>query len=283
VNQDELILIERYYRNELGEPERLAFEQRMAEDAAFKEAVELHGKAIQAIRLYGRTEMKKRLENRPMVVVKNNSSRIVLLKWAAAIAVVAGLYWWFKPGAVPEVAPESHNAPTEPIHPDVVKAPEPVVPKVTPPSVVHHANPERLFASAFKPYKGESIVPGVRGVEDGKDPETLFVEQYFNGKYREALATFSRLEPDRQKNDNFLFIRANALLALKKPTEAAAVLDDIIKRGNYYEIGQVKWYRALAELGKGDVVGTKQMLQGIVAGADTTRQGESARLLESIR
>lgn len=44
-------LIERYYLNELDETELAEFKQRMSEDPAFWEAVNLHADALEALRL----------------------------------------------------------------------------------------------------------------------------------------------------------------------------------------------------------------------------------------
>lgn len=86
--------IEAYVLERMNAAERMAFEQRMAGDAALREEVELERENIRAVELGGVTRMLKGIVAEGAARV-NGANWSRYLKYAAAVAVlIAGAIWW---------------------------------------------------------------------------------------------------------------------------------------------------------------------------------------------
>jgi len=288
MNEHDLLLIEQYYRNELSEEERLAFEQRLAEDAEFREEALLHRRAMEAIRLHGRDLFKKKLQERPLV---EQSRPSFPWRWGLVVCilmVLVGGWWWSRPTTNALDSPTIN--PSNPLTDSTQTTPEIDTPPLkTPPP--HSKTPiakrqtdaDRLFSTAFKPYKDESLNPSIRGERDVVTPYDQFRLSYWEGRYTETLSAFERLSANVKNSDNTLFVKANSLLATGQAAEAAALLEGIRVRKRSVYTDQTGWYLALAYLKLGEIPKAKALLRQMATEENAPRHGEAERLLQKLR
>lgn len=288
-------LIERYCCNELPAAERAAFEQRLSMDHAFRQEVEAFEKAIRYVQLDGRKALQSRLAERGRQLDAEKKSTFFDRRWGWAIgvlAVAALFYWLFDQNKTP--APQT--APGNAIQQDSLKkmAPalpdsagqqsSPPTPETTPPTAEskpengQRAQADRLFAAYFQPYKDESLEPSVRGEGDAT-PEEVFLQNYWDGRHRAALAAFEKLEPASKNKGDLQFLQANCLLATGKAKAAIAVLENL---GRTRFSAEAKWLLALAFLKNREMERAKAQLREMAGDAASVRRGEAARLLEAL-
>jgi tetratricopeptide (TPR) repeat protein len=294
----DLELIERYYRRELDTTALRVFEDRLAADSDFRQEVELHGKALQAIRLKGRENLKKKLSERPIMpgwhVPRSTGKRHRWWIAALALALVAVLILWLKSEDKNAAPPAPTNLPPADT---LVQPADSGTPR--PPIVQEDKNPSptkqlekqatepvgkdsaKLFAAHFQPYRDEAMNPTVR-TEESQDAFGRFIELYWEGRYGEALAAFDKLSPALRANDNTLFIKANALLALGRADEAAELLEKISANGQTRYPGEARWYLALAYLKSGKREKAAGLVKEISEDVKNTRHREAKKLLEAM-
>ena len=87
-------LIERYSRDELPAEERAAFEQKRAEDAAFRREVEGYEKTLRVIRQAGRQALKTRLAGRGRQLDAEKAEAGFRPRWWMGLLALAVLAWW---------------------------------------------------------------------------------------------------------------------------------------------------------------------------------------------
>jgi len=289
-------LIERYFCGELPAEERAAFEQRRAEDAAFRREVEGYEKTLRLIRLEGRQALKARLAERGRQLDAENAQAGFRPRWwmgllALALAVLA---WWVwdgrtapSPSALPgsEIRRDTAEAAVPPPASDGQAGPKPSAgsePSPSPPTAERASSNDELFAAYFRPYRDESLEPAVRG-EGELTPEEQFRQLYWDGQYRDALAAFEGLEASSRNNSNLQFLQANCLLATGQAKAAAVLLENVLQTGRARFLAEARWLLALACLNDGEREKAKALLQQIAEDVGSPRRGEAVELLGGLQ
>ncbi|MEK7253330.1 MAG: hypothetical protein AAB316_01185, partial [Bacteroidota bacterium] len=158
--------IEKYFRQELTEAERAAFEQKLATDEAFRQEVALHERALTAIRFDSLWDLKSEFQQREAALRRQKS--IARKRWLAALLLslfFAGGWWFWKRSS--EKTPPVPQTQTTPPAQDTLEKQEtspPDTAQILPPGKPAQKNdppkspakrkpdPEKLFADAFQPY-----------------------------------------------------------------------------------------------------------------------------------
>ncbi len=289
MNEQDLSLIERYFAAELSEAERLAFENRMTDDADFKDDVLLYSKGMAAIRLYGRDMLKKKLQDTPLIALESPSHT---WRWAlAAVLVLAafiGVYWWPKTQSLPPTPTVLTPAPPpgtarQSTHP----------PPFNQPIANRQIDTKKLFADAFKPYSPPDQNGSVKSADTththniGTNKTTVDTLKQLakEGKYAESLSVFEHLSKEQQSQSVALFLKANSLLALGRTDEAAVLFEEVASNKQSVYASYAKWYAALCALKKGNLQKAKKWLQELASGADAskTQREEAVKLLNNLR
>lgn len=279
-------LIERYFRNALGKTELAEFRRRMSGDTNFREAVQLHGDALEAIRLEGTATLRARLAERGRELdadaQKPGNSRLWWLIGMAMALLGAWAIWkQQQPGNPTPPAPaiDNRNIAT-PQAKDTLPAVSPAEkpPKPAPKTIAT----QRVFAAYFQPYKDPSLEPARRG-DTEQSPSEHFQQLYWDGDYGSALAAFDSLGTTAKNNDNLLFIKANSLLATGQVTAAGALLEQLRRRDQSRFSTQYDWYLALCRLHAGRVREAAILLQRIAADPGAPRRTDAVRLLRDIQ
>ncbi len=274
--------IEAYLDGTLDPKARAEFEVQLDHDATLREAVadarrvrdDLAWLAVEkgikaGEQAYWKKESARRHRNRWFWVM----SGLLLL-------FVGSIVWW-QWGKKPErVAPEQQMRPDQQNNlstPSDSAAPEvPIPPKKQADNPVA---PNRLFAENFKPYKDDSLEPSRRGTTK-ISPAEQFQQLYWDDKHPEALVAFDALNATDKGNDNFLFLKANCLLATGRAAEATRLLEQIIRNDRTRFMDEARWYLALSYLKSGKTKEAKNLLQAIETDSQTPRQPDAKRLLE---
>jgi hypothetical protein len=297
MNDESLELIVRYFSGELTAEEMTNFKERQATDTAFRQEVEAYEKTIRLVRLEGRKALHSRLAEKGRQLDAEKKIPVRRNRWWVGLAVLAAtlLAWWFwgKKTETP-APPRPVEAPTT----DTIRAAAPALPDSSvqinpagekpradsappskPPVTNAVSEPGRLFAAYFQPYKDESLEPSVRGEGDAT-PEEVFLQAYWDGKHREALAAFDKMEPASKNKGDLRFLQANSLLALGRAKAALAVLDNLPHTRFQAE---AKWLRALAFLKNGEREKAVALLREIAGEAGSARREEAGRLLQELK
>lgn len=277
-------LIERYHDGTLDPDAQADVQRQMDGDPAFREEVELHGLALAAIRQEATARIRERLAQKGRELDAQTADKTRLRRWwPAAVGVlimaVLVLVWWLGEA-------DEQPAPLSPPSPRTVPPvqPSPMQPAAQPqpaaPSQPVAVNVRRLFASAFKAYRDDSLEPSSRSAGAGASPSERFLQAYWDGHHADALAAFDALGTTTQANDNLLFLRANSLLAVGRAAEAVPVLEGIARRDLTRFAAEVPWYLALARLRVGKADETRALLQKIADDNTAPHQADAKRLLE---
>ncbi len=285
-------LNEKYYRRELTEAERAAFEQRLAADEAFRQAAALHERSMAAIRFDGLKDLKGRYQEREAAFRQQKNKRPRLGLVAFLLLALLAAAWWFW-GKSPEKQAPAPTLPAQPTTTDSLElpvVPPPDTPRLEPPPVrkeeakkppapkPRKPDAQALFAASFQPYREASLNPLVRD-ESRLLPFEQFLLFYWQNKHSQALAAFENISPDTRSSDDALFLKANSLLATGQATEAAALFESILAHGVSGYAGQCRWYLALCFLKKGDWAEAKKQLETLASDADAPRREDALRLL----
>lgn len=280
--------IEAYLDGSLDPQAGAEFEAQLARDAALRDAVAAARRVREDLswlaadqgvlpgeQAFWEKQTARKHRNRPFLLL----SGIILL-------LMAVLIWW-QWGKKPErAAPEQQQM--QPGQQNILPAPSD---SATPPASDASDVPgdskkqagnavaaNRLFAENFKPYKDDSLEPSRRGTA-GTSPSERFQRLYWDDKHREALAAFDALGVADKNNDNFLFLKANCLLATGRTEEAATLLENIIRNDRTRFMAEANWYLALSYLRSGRKEQAENLLRSIGADPNSPRQSNAERLL----
>lgn len=294
MNDESLELMERYFSGELTTEEMTAFKERQKTDAAFRQEVEAFEKTIRLVRLEGRKALRSRLAEKGRSLDAEKKIPVRRYRRWVGLAVLAAALtaWWFLGKKAETPAPSVETPKTDTIQttapalPDTPAQNKPAsenpradsAPPPKPPVANAASETGRLFAAYFKPYKDESLEPSVRG-EGEATPEEIFQQLYWDGKYREALAAFEKMEPASKNKGDLQFLKANSLLALSRAKEAKEVLENL---GRTRFSAEAKWLLALAFLKNGETERAKAQLQKIATDEASPRQASAQSLLREI-
>lgn len=275
--------IERYFRKVLEEKEQAAFERRMAEDAGFAREVQLHGLAMEAIRMEGEALLRARLAQKRKQL-DEQSPALARRKWLWALPMVllGALCIWqlTRPPAPAESAPQvpAPAVPPAPARDTLQPAPQPQEEPAERERTDNSDMEQELFATWFRPYKDESLDPVVRG-EGEATPEELFLQLYWEEKYGPALAAFDNLEPESKEKGDLRFLKANALLAVGNAREAIPLLEDA-RRTRF--AAERAWLLALAYLKIREHEKAAAQLKKVASDENSPRKEAARRVVEEM-
>lgn len=279
MEEKDIALIDQYFRNALTAEERAAVEYRLAHEPEFREAVELHGEALEAIRTAGSAMLRKRLTEKGRLMDAEAKRKPALWRWLGLLALLLAVAVWWRmaieipakqPGIQPNPMPPAISVPPPAALPTVQDKPQ----KQTPAKPGNQA----VFAAWFQPYKDESLEPSRRGNTE-PSPAERFQQLYWDGNYRGALAAFDAPGTAMQNNDNLLFLKANCLLADNRAEEAVELLETILRNDRSRFTAQAKWYLALGRLQTGRRKAAETLLSQIANDPDSPRRADAQRVL----
>lgn len=277
--------IERYWRNALGAQERTSFERRMAADAGFAKEVQLYLLALEAVRMEGESQLRARLAGRGR---ESDRQRTAPSRrrwfWVLPFALLSALAIWRFAGAPAqaEPVPAPSPPPAAPAVPAQDSLPNAAPPKIEPEEKRRtDAGKEdrEVFAKWFQPYKDESLEPAVRG-EGEATPEEDFYEFYWEGRYRQALAAFDKLEPESKTKGDLRFLKANCLLATGQAGEAIPLLEN---PGRTRFRPEAEWLLALAYLKNGQRDKAAAQFGAVAANESSSRREAARQILEEMK
>lgn len=263
MSEQEMSLIEKYFKNELDESEQLVFEQRVANDTAFRDEVALHKRTLNAIDLYAKDAFKKQLQERRPATNPGNSRKFYFIGLVALLLLIISFLWWSNSTPSPEPQRQLVPPPAMDTLPTVDTSLVQGQPRAGKPSLPKRPNTRQLFAKYYQPYKPAEEDGAVHGGSSTPVPTTLTaVENSLrNGKYEDALLDFDRLPSKIKDNLNAIFLKANALMALDRFSEAQPLFERVAAvPANIYS-GEAKWYLALIMLQQNDLPKAKYWLK----------------------
>lgn len=236
-------LIERYLLGELSELEKTDFEKKLAEDPLLRKELDAYRLGVGAIKLYQREILYKRFQKLDGDKYKNS-----WIFWIVALISLFILLFIInqRKSVSKEVERRSAVSDTSQVipansetmdtmHPLEKQLPEKEPPKVK--TIQKKSTPEKknsesqIIAMDIAPYRGDELNYKVRGVEE-LSVYDQFMMAYWLEDYNKVLEYFEKLNPGMQINGNVLFIKANALLGLKKYKEAKNLFKKVSENKN---------------------------------------------------
>lgn len=107
---------------------------------------------------------------------------------------------------------------------------------------------EQLFAKYYKPDPG---LPTLMAVSDNYEFDNAMVN-YKMGEYQKAITAWEKLLITNPGNDTLNYFIGSALMAEKKPKEAATFFKPVVETNNSAFLEEANWYLGLAYLKMGD-------------------------------
>lgn len=304
--------MEQYLRHQLGKEEHRAFEARMAADEVFRQEVLLHARTLAAINFHGLSELKKKLQQREEEHIREKRSIFepvlsiggaiagdpntegtrlylnILGKLLLILILILILIFF------PEREEKNHHKTPDIQEPKTIQdsteskksnLQDSLQVKSIPsksPTVQHRPEPQQLFAAVFQAYQDASLNPNVRD-DQNPSPFEQFMQLYWEHQHPQALAAFENLSPTLQESDDALFLKANSLLATGQTTEAAALFEAILSRGESRFAAQAEWYLALCFLKNKELGKAKKQLERLLSKPNAPRRIDAQRLLTQLR
>ncbi|MBP8724893.1 MAG: hypothetical protein KBF37_09880 [Saprospiraceae bacterium] len=292
MNDQAVARIERYLLDLMDPAEQRTFEGDLAGDPELAAELERYRKAAELAGKLGAQELRERLRSLDSGVGRktfpNGRFWWPLFVLSAISGLLALLIYW--PGEPTKALPEarlpspaaktqdSSALPETEIHPpDSLKNPGTHKPRKQK-SEKRNSTEAELFAAHFVPYTDHTMELNLRG-RSSLEVYDRMLQHYRKGAYQDALITFDSMEVRLRQNDNSLFVRANALMALGRNNEAQTLLEGIINRGQSRYLVPAHWYLALARLALGQTQQASLPLMQI----DTTQFPQAPQLLRSLR
>lgn len=275
MDEQEQIWIERYLAGELSEQEIEIIRKRMMEDPAFNSEVELSKLTLSSLRLAKRAELKAHFSQRDKISAVGSSKYIIGL--TVVTVILAVLWFWNKKTHQPETINNFdfkvdttliktdkeifQDSIIKPVNPDSKNE---IVPKIRKQDIAKESeSSEELYAMHYTPFKDESLsIFGLRG-KDEITSYSKFMQSYLASNYNETLSAFDSLSVLLQKNDNVLFIKANALMAMTQIDEAQVLFSSIIDRNKSRYINASKWFLAMCYLKKNKIEEAKKIFSEV--------------------
>jgi len=248
-------LIESYLANELSAEEKRQVEQRIKDDAAFRDMLNAYTIAVEGLRQNERVRLKERLKARDKILDRQieQPARRVVIRWsiAAAAVVLLGLIGWkfLLPGQANGTAlnPEQLN---------------------------------KLYAENYSPFVHDMSDPSVRG--DSMTALDQFNSNYWAGHYEEAIARFLELDTVLQKNNALQFRYANALLAGNHYDEAYQYFLGVTNHGPSIQSTEAIWYLALIDIHRGNIPMARQHLKAYEVSTNPLLARQANNLLQQL-
>ena len=294
--------IEHYLAGDISEEERVILETRIAEDPVFREEVDYYKLCLTSLKLKKREELLERFKKRDQRPSKFNYLKLIFI----CLIILCGLMWILKnqrpnqkiiEGLTPLndstninkdsifhtdtskiISPSNDNKTEKPIQLQANKIiPSSKISKEQPIAKGKISN-EKLYALNFEPYKDETMNLNIRGNE-ALSAYDEFIKYYWNGNYKETLQSFGKLNEALQKNDNVLFIKANALMANGEIQEAKFLLEQLIKSANSRYIIEARWNLGLCYLKTNDLVQAKEQFEIVKKEVSSKDKNHISKLL----
>jgi len=275
--------IEAYLDGTLPLKARAEFEAQLARDAALRDAVDAARRMRNDLSWLA---VEKGIQAAEQAFWKKQTARRRRGRWmwpalGLALLLIAVILWRQRETTPPPAAPEQQQQQPGPqtIPPpasDPVAQPTPSEPNK---QADDADDAGRLFAAYFQPYKDPSLEPSRRGAAEPL-PAERFQQLYWEDKHREALLAFDTLYDANKNNDNFLFLKANCLLATGRANESAALLETILRNDRTRFMAEARWYLALSYWKAGQTAQAKNQLRTIAADPQSPRRPDAERLLE---
>lgn len=274
--------IEAYLDGTLPSKARAEFEAQLARDAALRDAVDAARRMRNDLSWLA---VEKGIQAAEQEFWKKQTTRRRRNRWiwpalGLTLLLIAVVLWRQRETTPPPAAPEQQqqpgpqNIPQPASDPAVQPAPgEPIK------QAGNAADADRLFAAYFQPYKDLSLEPSRRGAAEPL-PAERFQQLYWEDKHREALLAFDTLYDADKNNDNFLFLKANCLLATGRANEAAALLEIILRNDRTRFMAEARWRLALSYWKAGQTAQAENQLRTIAADPQSPRRLDAERLLD---
>lgn len=245
--------IDRYFTGQMDPNERVAFEESLLNDPELRAEVQHYQKAVDALKVYSRVELKNHLIKRTKLKKKEKSNSVIVLWLILASTFILLILWLRDDQKIPEaqlpVVPYSRDTSMH-MKPDDQNDTLINLKNQTPQQKEKKANDnaDQLFAAHFTVFTDEFLHDQVRSQKDEPTPLELFQQLYADAQFQEALKIFESLDPSLKSIDNFRFLQANALMATKRIEDAKIILQSIRKNKNSRYLKEVNWYLALCEI-----------------------------------
>ena len=220
-NHDDILVIEKYFDNELSEAEQQAFEKRLKSDMAFQELYEQEKLLIEGIRQAGR---KKALENlktleKNLPDVELEQGKIIDLKKYRFWAIAAGFLLILGSVALFYLV---NSQPTY----------------------------QQVYAEFYEPYPN-LLNTVTRGEEQQFSLKEQGLQAYEAGNYSEAINLLEQAY-EEEPIPLIRFYAGSSYLANGDADRAIAAFEDYIQSGGELQ-NQARWYLGLSHLQKGEV------------------------------
>ncbi|MEA3443135.1 MAG: hypothetical protein U9R19_00260 [Bacteroidota bacterium] len=209
-------LVEAYLNGELGGQDREQFEQVLKQDKELSQLVESASNSIDAIKMTGHHQLKKKLQEIHNEIIHNTKTLFLpsFLKYAAifvAVVSVSILAWY---------------------------------------SFSESNNYSNLYSDNFKAYTNLLTVKGGNGSETQQALVNNAMYQYDLKNYEKANESFEELLSYKQNNDTILFYYGISQLGAGEYNKAIVLFNRLLeqKESLFYRFGHAKWYLALSYL-----------------------------------
>lgn len=240
--------IEAYLEGNLDGKEHEQFEQSAAVDEQLSEMVLKAKNGIDAIKVAGQMELKKKLQKIHDTEIRASRNFILpaFLKYAAifvGIASIAILAWY---------------------------------------SFSAKNNYSKLYSQNFEAYTNLLTVKGENSSSSEQSLVNTAMYQYDLKNYENANMAFQKLVAYKENNDTILFYYGISQLGAGQIEEAIALFNQLLeqKESLFYRFGHAKWYLALAYL---DEAGKIQKSKSKENNKELSAMiGQSKRLLKEI-
>jgi tetratricopeptide (TPR) repeat protein len=226
-NDYDIVLLEKYFDNELTETESAEFNERMDADDSFKQLVAREKTLIQGVRLEGLSRdlrflksLEQNLAKEPVPLWNNKTWYAIAASISLVVAVAAGLLFFNSKETSDELFAQYYD-------------------KAYPSSVFNETN--------------------TRSSENVVSMRSQAFEAYDRGDYRLAAQLFTELLKVKQEPD-LLLLLGNANLKLDRVEQAKQNFVTLITDFDELDIPG-KWFLSLCYLKSGDVENARKMLK----------------------
>lgn len=277
--------IEAYLDDTLDQETRSEFEAQLAQNEALREAV---AEAKRVREDFSWLAVEQGIKQGEREFWRKQDSQKQRKRWIGLVLgvglVLLGILAWkwaqmqsFAPAETPE---QIINQPSNLDTTQSLDRPAPVPTQDSLKNRPKSIDRTQLFAQYFRPYKDNSMEPGLRG-DEPPSPSEVFQQYYWDGKYQEALDQFESLSTTAKANDNLMFLQAECWMALGKAEEAAPIFEAILKRDRTRYMYAAAWHLALANL-KMDKLGSAKTQFKEISQSDSKWREEAVALLRRI-
>jgi hypothetical protein len=256
MNEQDLILIERYISHELSPEEAKLFEQRLQAEADLRKEVDAYHLALYGIRQEKKKELKQKFIAREAQHKHQPGQARIIPSWvkvAVSAAAVIALFFVIR---------------------DTL---------TSYPASITEERRAQLFAEHFNAYQDESMNPGSRS--EDKDTSALFMFQqaYWSKQYVEALTRYDSLSSNLAGNDRLLFFKANLLMATEKYEQAIPILEQLAQNPSFVYAEEVSWFLALSYIRTGEVAKGVSLLELLRKSSDHDIRENARQLLKELK